>query len=168
MLDPGVGILNYMLQGLGFGPLNIFGDPNLAMLGTILADSWVRIPFMYVLILAGIESIPLELYDSARVDGASSIQTFRYITLPLAKASMLVGIFITSMFVFRTIDVIWSMTRGGPAGATYVLGINKIEFLTSYLNLGLASAVGVLIFAIIAVFIGLPLTYLLFGRKEKR
>ena len=162
MLDPGVGVYNYMfvLLGLTDKPINLFGDPTLAMLACILADSWTKIPFMFVLVLAAIKSIPPELYEAARIDGATMIDTFRYITIPLCKKSILSGILITGMFSFRTIDAIWSMTRGGPAKATYVLGYYLIDYLVNYTNLGVGCAVGVTMFVLIFLFAGI-LIYLI-------
>lgn len=165
MLDPGVGIYNYLfvLLGLTDRPINLFGDPVMAMITCIIADSWTKIPFMFVLVLAGIKAIPPELYEVARVDGASMIDTFRHITIPLAKKSILVGVLITSMFSFRTIDAIWSMTRGGPAKATYVLGFNLIDYLVSYTDFGLGCAIGVIMLVLISFFSGALIYYLLRG-----
>ena len=163
MLDPGVGVYNYILTQVGFSrePINIFGEPTLAMIGCILSDSWTRIPFMFIVILAGIKSIPPDLYEAARVDGANRIATFRNITLPLVKKSMLTGTLITSMFSFRTIDNIWSMTRGGPAKATYVIGLNLIDYLVRYQNLGFGAAIGVIMLGLISIFATLIVYYIL-------
>jgi len=116
---------------------------------------------MYIIILAGIKSIPPELYEAARVDGASRVGTFRNITLPLIRKSMLTGVLITSMFSFRTIDNIWSMTRGGPAKATYVIGLNLIDYLVRYQNIGYGAAVGVIILGLISIFATLLVYYIL-------
>jgi len=160
MLDPGVGLINYTLMQIGLlkEPLNIFGDPSLAMLSTIVGYVWISYPFMFILVLAGIEAIPKELYEAAKVDGAKLIHSFRYITLPLARKSILVGLLITSMFSFRTIDTIWSMTRGGPARSTYVIGFNLLEYLIDYQNIGLASAVAIVMLLMIMVY-ALPMMY---------
>jgi len=165
MLDPGVGVYNYLLVLIGVSkqPINLFADPVLAMITCIIADSWTKIPFMFVLVLAGIKSIPPDLYEAARVDGASMIDTFRHITIPLSKSSILTGVLITSMFSFRTIDAIWSMTRGGPAKATYVLGFDLIDYLTSYMDFGMGCAVGVIMLVLISMFSGLLIYYLLRG-----
>lgn len=166
MLDPGVGVYNYLLRKLSLieTPINIFGDPVVAMIGVIMADSWTKIPLMFVLVLAGIKSIPPELYEAAKVDGASSIDTFRYVTLPLIKKSILFGVLVTSMFSFRTIDAIWSMTRGGPGRATYVIGQYLVEYVTQYYNLGFAAAVGVILMFAVSSFAGVIVYYLLRGR----
>ena len=84
-------------------------------------------PSWCIFILAGVESISEEVYDAAKIDGADCISTFWYITMPLIRNMALVGLLITSMFTFRTIDVIYSMTEGGPAKGTYVLGIYIVD-----------------------------------------
>ncbi|MGC8949573.1 MAG: carbohydrate ABC transporter permease [Thermoprotei archaeon] len=163
MLDPGVGIYNYLLNMSGFfkGTINIFGDPNLAMIACIVADSWTKIPFMFIMVLAGIQSISPDLYEAARVDGANMVQSFKNITLPLSQKSILTGVLINSMFSFRTIDAIWAMTRGGPAKATYVLGIQLIDYLIKYQNLGLGAALGVIMLVFVSMFSSIMVYYLL-------
>jgi multiple sugar transport system permease protein len=144
-------------------PLPVFSDTTLAMIGCIVADAWVRIPFMCIFTLAGIESIPRELYDAARVDGGDCISSFRYITLPLIKRMTLIGLLITSMFTFRTIDVIFSMTEGGPARATYVLGYYIVDQLWLRVNYGTGSAAGVIMLLLISSFAGFYV-YLIFKK----
>ncbi|MBC7091745.1 MAG: sugar ABC transporter permease [Nitrososphaeria archaeon] len=163
MLDPGVGIYNYLLisSGLVGNVINIFGDPTLAMITCILADSWTRIPFTFILVLAGIQSISVDLYEAARVDGANMIHTFRNITLPLSQKSILTAVLFNSMFSFRTIDVIWSMTRGGPGKATYVLGMQLVDYLIMYLNLGVSAALGVIMLILVATFTTVIIYHLL-------
>lgn len=154
MLDPGVGIYNYLLisSRLVGNVINIFGEPTFAMIFCILADSWTRIPFTFILVLAGIQSIPVDLYEAARVDGANMLHSFRNITLPLSQKSILTAALFNSMFSFRTIDVIWSMTRGGPGKATYVTGVQLVDYLIMYLNLGVSAALGVIMLILVALF----------------
>jgi len=153
LLDPAIGVMNYVLvTALPFSqPINVFGNSTAALFGVIIADAWVKIPFMTVFSLAGMDSISRELYDAAMVDGASVIQRFRHITWPLSRRWILYGLFITSMFSFRTIDAIWSMTRGGPGKATYHLGIYLLDKLLSLMHLGEASVVGIIVFFCIGV-----------------
>jgi len=154
VFDPKVGVFSDLLMKLGLidKPLPVFSNSILAMIGCIVADVWVRIPFMCVFILAGIESISQHLYEAAKIDGADCIDRFRYITLPLIKHITLVGLLIVSMFTFRTIDVIFSMTRGGPAKATYVLGYYLIDQFWLRVNYGTSSAVGVILFILVLSF----------------
>ncbi|MCP4400707.1 MAG: sugar ABC transporter permease [bacterium] len=156
IFNPHVGVFSDILIKLGAieAPLSVFSSSNLAMIGCIIADTWVRIPFMCIFILAGIESISAELYDAAKIDGADSISSFRHITLPLIKGMAFVGLLITSMFTFRTIDVIFAMTEGGPARGTYVLGLYIVDQMWRKVNYGTASAAGVVMFLIILVFAG--------------
>ncbi|MEM4522319.1 MAG: sugar ABC transporter permease [Nitrososphaeria archaeon] len=163
MLDPGVGIYNYLLISSGFvgNVINIFGDPTLAMITCIMADSWTRIPFTFILVLAGIQSIPVDLYEAARVDGANMVHSFKNITLPLSQKSILTATLFNSMFSFRTIDVIWSMTRGGPGKATYVLGIDLVDYLIMYSNLGVSAALGVIMLILVSLFSTVMIYYLL-------
>jgi multiple sugar transport system permease protein len=154
ILNPNVGVFSDILMKLGLAdaPIQVFSDSTLAIIGCIIADAWVRIPFMSIFILAAMESIPGELYEAARIDGADGFSTFTYITLPLIKHMVLVGLLITSMFTFRTIDVIFSMTEGGPARATYVLGFYIIDQLWRRVNYGTASAAAVIMFILISIF----------------
>lgn len=166
IFNPNVGIFSDFLMKLGLisKPLPVFSDPNLAMIGCIVADAWVRIPFMCIFTLAGLESIPTELYDAARVDGADCFDCFRHITLPLTKRMIFIGLLITSMFTFRTIDVIFSMTEGGPARATYVLGYYIIDQLWTRVNFGTGSAAGVVTLLLILSFAGFYV-YLIFKKE---
>lgn len=166
IFNPNVGIFSDFLMKLGLisKPLLVFSNPTLAMIGCIVADAWVRIPFMCIFTLAGLESVPRELYDAAKVDGADCLNSFRHITLPLIKHMMFIGLLITSMFTFRTIDVIFSMTEGGPARATYVLGYYIIDQLWRRVNYGTGSAAGVLTLFLILSFASFYV-YLIFKKE---
>jgi len=154
IFNPNVGVFSDLLMKLRFisAPLPVFSNLKLAMFACIIADSWVRIPFMTVFTLAGIESIPRELYDAAKVDGADCISSFRFITLPLIKNMVFIGLLITSMISFRTIDVIFAMTGGGPGRGTYVLSLYIIEQLWLRIDYGTGSAAGVIMLFLIASF----------------
>jgi len=154
LLDPGIGVMNYVLVRItpATEPINIFGSSRSAMLGVILADAWIKIPFMTIFILAAMDGINQDLYEAATIDGASTVKRFRYITLPLARNGILYGVFITAMFSFRTIDAIWSMTRGGPGKATYHIGIFILDRMLSLMHLGEAAVIGIIVFGCISVF----------------
>ncbi|MCD6528879.1 sugar ABC transporter permease [Candidatus Bathyarchaeota archaeon] len=165
MFDPVYGLISNISKQLGFGPISIMLDGRWAMVGVILSDTWVRIPGVTLMLLAGLQSIPQELYDSARVDGADILQTFRHISLPLNKRQMFYTIFITYLFSSRTIDTIVTMTQGGPAKATYVLGYYFFDTLYVDKFFGKAAAVGVVLL-IICVAITLTLGRLFMRREE--
>ena len=154
IFNPNVGIFSDLLMKLSIAskPIPIFSNPVLAMVACIIADAWVRIPFMTIFALAGIESIPRELFDAARVDGADALAAFRFITLPLIRHMVFIGLLITSMISFRTLDVIFSMTGGGPSRSTYVLALYIIDQLWMRVNYGTGSAAGVIMLFLISSF----------------
>jgi multiple sugar transport system permease protein len=135
-----------MKVGLIQTPLSIYSNPNLAMVGVIIADSWTRIPFMGIILLAALLSIPGEIHEAAKVDGAAAVKRFIYVTLPLIKGPLLVGLLITTIFSFRTIDIIIPLTAGGPGKATYVFGYYIWDQIVKSLNFGLAAAASVILF----------------------
>lgn len=159
MFSPDFGVISDLLMKIGLikAPLSIYGDPDLAMLGVIIADSWTRIPFMGIILLAALISIPQELHEAAKMDGADALARFRHISLPLIKQPALVGLLITTMFSFRTIDIIIPLTAGGPGRATYVFGYYIWDQIIKTLNFGHAASAGVMLFGmtsgIAAIFI---------------
>ena len=148
MFHPSFGTISDLLMKFGFRDeaLNIYKSPLSSMMGVIIADAWRRIPFLTIVSLAAFQGILQELYDASEVDGADSISTFFYITLPLAKRPILVGTLIMFMFSFRTIDVIYSMTPGGGVGkCTYVLGAYLFDHIYEVLDFGKAAAISMIL-----------------------
>jgi multiple sugar transport system permease protein len=152
MFSPDFGVISDLLMKAGLiqAPLSIYSNPSLAMVGVIIADSWTRIPFMGIILLAALLSIPGEIHEAARVDGAGAANRFFYVTLPLVKGPLLVGLLITTIFSFRTIDIIIPLTAGGPGRATYVFGYYIWDQIVKSLNFGLAAAASVILFLITA------------------
>lgn len=153
MFSPDFGVISDLLMKahLLSQPLSIYSDPSLAMWGVIIADSWTRIPFMGIILLAALLSIPDEVHEAARVDGADTLSRFAYVTLPMIKGPLLVGLMITTIFSFRTIDIIIPLTSGGPGRATYVLGYYIWDQITKSLNFGIGAAAAVVLFLITSV-----------------
>jgi multiple sugar transport system permease protein len=116
---------------------------------------------MTILTLAGMESISKTLYESANIDGADFFQKTRYITMPLAKGPILTGLLITSVFSFRTIDAIFSLTKGGPARGTYVLGMLDLDYIYNYIQFGKAGAVSVYLLLMCLAIAGIYIYFLL-------
>lgn len=162
IFDPSVGVFSNFLMKLQLvdKPVHVLSDQNLAMIAVIVADAWTRIPFLTIFILAGIDGIPPEFYDAARVDGADRISTFRHITLPLVKGPLLVGLLIISMFSFRALDVIFMMTSGGPARSTYTLAYYLPDQLWLKADFGLGAATGVVYLGLIASFASIYIHYI--------
>jgi len=150
MFNGELGIVNKVLIDLGVlgGGYSWLSNSVSAMVVVILADSWSRIPFAAIVLLAGLQSIPQEMYDAARIDGATTFQTFRYVTLPYLRPSFFVAGLITWMFAFRAFAIPFSTTGGGPGGATETLAIYIHRFGIQLLNYGFASAVAVFLVAV--------------------
>lgn len=155
-----IGILNYILTQLGLVSENLpwLSDPILAVLSGIFATVWRRTPFAMLLLLAGLESIGTHLYEAAEVDGASGWQKFRFITLPLNRHQLVIAFVIVWMFTFRTPDVYFALTAGGPGKATYHAGVFLMDLIYQFLQFGRAGALGVFLFLTIAL-IASPILY---------
>jgi multiple sugar transport system permease protein len=153
MFNGELGVVNKVLVDLGLlaEGFSWLSSSATAMMVIILADSWSRIPFAAVVLLAGLQSIPQEMYDAAKVDGATTLQTFRNVTLPYLRPSFFVAGLITWMFAFRAFAIPFSTTGGGPGGATETLAIYIHRFGIQLLDYGFASAVSVFLVAVTLV-----------------
>jgi multiple sugar transport system permease protein len=163
MFNGQLGVVNRILIDLGLldGTVSWLGNGLTAMGVVILADSWSRIPFVTIVILAGLQSIPQEMYDAAKVDGATTLQTFRHVTLPYLRPSFFVAGLITWMFAFRAFAIPYSTTGGGPAGATEVLAIYIHRFGIQLVDYGFASAVSMFLVAVTLVVAAVYVTVIL-------
>lgn len=149
LLNPQYGLLNYMLSFVGIkGPAWLY-DPQWAMPAIILTSVWKDIGFVMVMYLAGLQGIPHEYSEAASIDGASSWQRFRYITLPLLSPTTFFALTISLINSFQVFDQVWIMTGGGPAGATTVLVEQIVKNAFSYSNMGYASALSWVLFAMV-------------------
>jgi multiple sugar transport system permease protein len=153
MFNGELGVVNKVLVDLGLlaEGFSWLSTSATAMMVIVLADSWSRIPFAAVVLLAGLQSIPQEMYDAAKVDGATTLQTFRNVTLPYLRPSFFVAGLITWMFAFRAFAIPFSTTGGGPGGATETLAIYIHRFGIQLLDYGFASAVAVFLVAVTLV-----------------
>lgn len=149
MLDGDYGVFNYFLQGLGLiqERHHWLLDPNSALFGTILANAWVGIPFNLLLLLAGLQNIPGVLYEAASIDGASQVDRFFHITLPMMRPVALGILLLTFIYTFKVFDLIYIMTAGGPVDATTVLPIEiyRLNFAFFRFAEGAAAATMLLI-----------------------
>jgi multiple sugar transport system permease protein len=149
ILHPDMGVLNYYLNLFGLGQPAWLGNPTLAMIAIILVDAWRTIPFMFLVIYAGLETLPRELYEAAKVDGASWLQSFRYITVPLMTYIMLVAVLIRGMDAFREFDIIFVLTGGGPGTATETIQLLNYRVF-GLGHMGIANAMGIITLFLVA------------------
>lgn len=159
------GLLNYLLRatGLTTEPVNWLGDPGWAIHGAILMDVWKTTPFVAILLMAGLQTIPKDLYQAARVDGAGGWLTFRYITLPLLKPMILVVLLFRTLDAFRIFDAVYVLTGGGPANTTETLSIYAYKVLFQTLQFGYGSTLAVATFVCVVL---ISLVYLKLLGKE--
>ena len=146
ILNPSFGALNGLLKSLGIIDQYVIwlGDPTLAMVMCILADVWKETPFIMLLFLAALQTIPKDLYEAARVDGASAIQNLFNITIPLISPTLFVAISLRTIWALKSFDLIYTLTAGGPSGSTTVIGYYTYLKTFVSLNLGRGAAVAYL------------------------
>ncbi|MEW5814118.1 MAG: sugar ABC transporter permease, partial [Spirochaetota bacterium] len=149
-----IGVLNYFLVALGvmarYKPF--LADPTWALNIIIFADAWKWTPLVILLILAGLQAIPEDLYEAARVDGVGPVRTFFSITLPLISWPILVTLLLRTVEAIRIFDIIYIMTRGGPADATKLTTFYVWENAFKYHRLGFGSALAYVITLLIIIF----------------
>ena len=174
MVSPVMGAMAWrMMYGVKYGAINNlgrqlglldvyfdwFGSPFISVVAVVLVEIWLNTPFMMLVLLAGLQSIPQELYDSAKVDGATAWQTFWSITLPLLKFTMAVGVMIRLIDLTKLFGLIFLLTFGGPGGATETVAFNTYlvgfkDFRMSYASaLSYVIVGGVLVLTLVFLWI---------------
>ena len=143
------GFLNYALGGLGVGPVDWLGDPLWAMPAIILFAVWKNFGYNMIILLAGLQAIPGELYEAARIDGASHWRQFRFVTLPMLAPVMLMVSILTIAGYFQLFAEPYVMTQGGPLQSTVSVLYFMYEEGFKWWNLGSASSVAFLLFIVI-------------------
>lgn len=156
MFNSQVGVINYVLAHLGVteGFMNWFGSTRNALWAIILANIWNQTPFYMLMILAGLQTVPEDEYDAAKVDGANVLQRFRYVTLPNIKGILTIVIALQVIWNFNLFDPIWTTTQGGPVNATTTLTVHVYRMAFVGLDIGYAAAIGVLMFVVLLLFSG--------------
>jgi len=151
MYNPDLGMLNYLLSLIKLPPVNWTGMPRSALPSVMMADIWEWTPFMALIMLAGLQALPREPFEAALVDGASNWQSFRYITLPLLSPVMLVAILIRLMDSFKTFDLIFVLTQGGPGMTTETMNYYTYRYGFKFFHMGYAAALSWLLVIIVTV-----------------
>jgi multiple sugar transport system permease protein len=149
------GIINFYLSQLHLTPVQWLSLPNLAMVSLIIVDVWNTTSFVALMLLAGLQSLPEEPFEAARIDGASAWQSFRFITLPLLRQNILVALLWRLIDTFRIFDVVYLLTAGGPARATETVSMYVYNYGFKSFNLGDASAASYAMILIMLVIAGL-------------
>jgi multiple sugar transport system permease protein len=148
LMQPDIGLINNTLRAWGLGDLaqNWLSDPNIALTAVIIAYTWSGVPFVMLMLLAGMQGIPKEYYEAAMMDGANAWKSFRYITLPSLKGVLVVVTILEIVHAINSFDTIMIMTAGGPANATLLWGLDIYRVGFGEFDFGGAAARSVLLF----------------------
>jgi ABC-type sugar transport system permease subunit len=163
MFNPSIGVLNYLLSLANVAPIHWLTSPHWALFSVSMATVWLQLGFNTIVLLAGLQTIPDSLYESARVDGAGSVRQFFAITLPMLSPTLFFVIVISSIRAFESFGQIDLLTQGGPNGSTMTLvySIYRNAFF-NFGSIGVASAQAVVLFVVI-----MGLTLVQFGVAER-
>jgi multiple sugar transport system permease protein len=168
MYNENFGVINDILVKSGFiqNRLSWFSSSKMAMAAMVIATTWRGVPFFAISILASLQTIPEEIYESCEVDGANCWKKFFYITLPMIKDTLVLTTLLRTIWTLNIVDIIFSMTKGGPNFSTLTLPVYVMLTFIDSLDLGYASTIAVTTAILLLVFSG---AYLLIGRfgKEK-
>jgi multiple sugar transport system permease protein len=140
-----VGPINRLAQLIGLGPFPWLADPSYALPATIVANIWIGFPFNFILLYAGMRSIPEDVYEAAKIDGAGFWQRVGFITLPLLKPVTVAVLMLGTIYTVKVFDIVWIMTGGGPANGTHLLSTYAYQVGFSVLNFGEAAAIATLL-----------------------
>jgi multiple sugar transport system permease protein len=143
LFNPDYGLVTRLLS---LSDVNLLGTPGYAMHAAILVDVWKTTPFVALLLLAGLQTIPQDLYKAAEIDGASRLRTFRSITLPMLRPTIAVALVFRTLDAFRVFDAVYVLTEGGPANTTETLSIYAYKMLMRAGDFGYGSTLSVVTF----------------------
>jgi len=155
MLDPAFSVINRVLIEFGWpkpGP-SWLGSPILAMCSIIAINTWRGLPFYGITLLAGLQTVPVELYEAAAIDGASGWQRFRYVTLPILQPIILIVTLFSVIFTFADFQLVYVLTHGGPQNATALFATYAFDIAMGSGQLGLGAAVALAMLPALALLI---------------
>lgn len=166
MLSPNFGLVDFLIQWLGFEQVNWLGAPTPALISVIMIHTWQWTPFAFLVFLASLAALPLDVYEAAKIDKANALQRFWHITLPLLRPAIVIVVIMRAMISLSAFAAIFAATGGGPGTASEIL--NLYAFKTSFveLNFGYGSALAVALLVITLVVSGV-LFYLRTARHKR-
>lgn len=151
MYNPSWGLINYLLGLIGIKEQAFLAQTKTVIPALVVVDVWEWSPFVMLILLAALRSLPVEIYEAATVDGASALQVFRHITLPLLRPAIAIALLIRTMDCFRVFDTIFAMTGGGPGTASENLNILSYYTGLEFFHMSSASAIAVISLILITV-----------------
>jgi multiple sugar transport system permease protein len=154
MYHPDFGVINALMRQLGFIEQNVnwLGNPDLALWSVVLVNVWKMFPFVMLMLLAGLQAIPRQLYEAAWVDGANILHTFRFVTLPAMRAVSVVTLLLLIIWTLNSFTIIFVMTEGGPLRSTEVMSLYIYRLAFRNFQFEEAAAVAMILFVVMLVF----------------
>lgn len=148
LFNPLYGLFNAVLMNWGWidDPVSWLGNEQTAFAAVIVVSIWKGFPMVMMLLLAGLQSIPEDVYEAAKIDGCTRSTAFRYVTLPALMPVMVVTLILDTVWWFKHFTMIWILTQGGPGNATNVVSIDIFKQAFDFFNFGKASAMAILVF----------------------
>jgi multiple sugar transport system permease protein len=148
------GIINDIFMKIGFisAPVGFLSNPKYSLISVIIANIWYGIPFFAIMLLAALQSVPRELYESAQIDGAGKARQLFQITIPYIRSTITTTVLLRFMWIMNFPEIIYGMTNGGPANATNILATEMINKIQRNYDYGQGSAVGFIIITILFIF----------------
>ncbi|MBW7882407.1 MAG: sugar ABC transporter permease [Caldilineaceae bacterium] len=151
LYTPNYGFLNYVLRFLGIQPISWLVSAQTALLSLMIVGIWRGLGFNIVVMLAGLKSIPQEMYDASAIDGANEIQQFRHVTLPMLTPTLFFAVVMAFISSFQVFELTYIMTQGGPSNSTTTLIYNTYLQGFTFLRMGYASAISVVFLAVVLI-----------------
>ena len=151
LFDARIGWINYYLGYLGIEPQVWLGDADLAFFAIVFTDIWQWTPFIFIIVIAGLQALPSEVLEASRIDGANWWQQIFLVKLPMIRSILLIALLMRLIDVFRALEVMFIMTGGGPGRATELLSLHIYNRAFSTQQLGYASAIAVLLIVIVTL-----------------
>jgi multiple sugar transport system permease protein len=166
MLNSDSGVVNSVLSSLGVAPVNWLTSPRWSLISVIIVNIWIGIPFNLVVLYSGLQTIPATLYEAAALDGANGRQRFWRVTFPLLRPVSAITLLLGLIYTLKVFDIIWIMTRGGPADSstTFATWSYRLGFGNLLPAFGPGAAVGNLLIVIAVAF---GLIYIRIQRKQR-
>jgi multiple sugar transport system permease protein len=147
------GIFNQALVAIGASPVNWLGSPSLALMSVILVDVWHWVPFVFLILFAAVEGLPVDVLEAARIDGASRCQLIRRVQIPLLRPAIVVALLFRSILAFKVFDEVYLLTSGGPGTATELVNLHLYKVFFEQNQLGYGALLSLAIIAAIVAFL---------------
>jgi len=166
LLNPSWGMLNWLAGKVGFHNVQWLSDPGTALRTLILVDCWQWTPFVFVIVYARLQALPAEVFEAGQVDGANWFQRTRYITLPLLMPAIVFAAVFRGIDAFRTFDLVYGLTNGGPVHATTTLSYQSFQNGFEYFHYGYASAIAYVMVIVAAIGVTILFRFVRVRREE--